>query len=75
MHVHRLCTWEDQVLGLSPTGGATKGSTLAKSGCLEVARVQSLHHAVEPMPTACWRARNFLRRRRSLTTPGVSASR
>jgi len=28
MHVHRLFTWADQVLGLSPTGGARKGSAL-----------------------------------------------
>ena len=30
MNVHRLFTWADQVLGLSPAGGAKKGSTLAK---------------------------------------------
>jgi hypothetical protein len=36
MHVHRLFTWADQVLGLSPTGGAKKGSALAKlRACLD----------------------------------------
>ena len=30
MNVHRLFTWADQVLGLSPAGGAKKDSTLAK---------------------------------------------
>ena len=36
MNVHRLFTWADQVLGLSPTGGAKKGSTLAKlRACLD----------------------------------------
>jgi hypothetical protein len=30
MHVHRLFTWADQVLGLSPAGGAKKGSAFAK---------------------------------------------
>jgi hypothetical protein len=36
MHVHRLFTWADQVLGLSPTGGARKGSALAKwRACLD----------------------------------------
>jgi hypothetical protein len=29
MHVHRLCTWADRVLRLSPRGGAKAGSTLA----------------------------------------------
>ena len=27
MHVHRLCTWADRVLKLSPAGGAKSGST------------------------------------------------
>jgi len=36
MNVHRLFTWADQVLGLSPTGGAKKGSALAKlRACLD----------------------------------------
>jgi hypothetical protein len=36
MNVHRLFTWADQVLGLSPPGGAKSGSTLAKlRACLE----------------------------------------
>jgi hypothetical protein len=36
MNVHRLFTWADQVLGLSPSGGAKKGSTLAKlRACLD----------------------------------------
>jgi hypothetical protein len=36
MHVHRLCTWADQVLRLSPSGGAKTGSTLATlRACLE----------------------------------------
>ncbi len=36
MHVHRLFTWADQVLELSPAGGAKKGSTLAKlRACLD----------------------------------------
>ena len=30
MHVHRLVTWADRVLKLSPAGGAKTGSTLAK---------------------------------------------
>jgi hypothetical protein len=30
MNVHRLFTWADRVLKLSPAGGAKKGSTLAK---------------------------------------------
>jgi hypothetical protein len=30
MHVHRLFTWADRVLKLSPAGGAKTGSTLAK---------------------------------------------
>src|SRR5712671_2768355 len=30
MHVHRLFTWADRVLQLSPAGGAKTGSTLAK---------------------------------------------
>jgi hypothetical protein len=30
MHVHRLFTWADRVLKLSPPGGAKTGSTLAK---------------------------------------------
>jgi hypothetical protein len=30
MNVHRLCTWADRVLGLSPPGGARRGSMLAK---------------------------------------------
>ncbi len=36
MHVHRLFTWADRVLHLSPSGGAKAGSTLAKlRACLE----------------------------------------
>ena len=36
MNMHRLFTWADQVLGLSPTGGAKKGSALAKlRACLD----------------------------------------
>ena len=36
MNVHRLFTWADQVLGLSPPGGAKSGSPLAKlRACLE----------------------------------------
>ena len=36
MNVHRLFTWADLVLGLSPTGGAKKGSALAKlRACLD----------------------------------------
>ncbi len=36
MNVHRLFTWADQVLELSPAGGAKKGSTLAKlRACLD----------------------------------------
>jgi len=36
MNVHRLCTWADQVLRLSPSGGAKTGSTLAQlRACLE----------------------------------------
>jgi len=36
MNVHRLFTWADRVLKLSPPGGAKSGSTLAKlRGCLE----------------------------------------
>jgi len=36
MHVHRLFTWADRVLKLSPAGGAKTGSTLAKlRGCLD----------------------------------------
>jgi hypothetical protein len=36
MNVHRLFTWADQVLTLSPAGGAKKGSTLAKlRACLD----------------------------------------
>src|SRR5712691_10663041 len=36
MTVHRLFTWADRVLKLSPPGGAKSGSTLAKlRGCLE----------------------------------------
>jgi hypothetical protein len=37
MHVHRLVTWADRVLKLSPAGGAKAGSTLAKlRACLDV---------------------------------------
>ena len=36
MSVYRLFTWADQVLGLSPAGGAKPGSTLAKlRACLD----------------------------------------
>lgn len=36
LNVHRLVTWADQVLRLSPSGGAKTGSTLAKlRACLE----------------------------------------
>src|SRR2546425_6237112 len=36
MHVHRLFTWADRVLKLSPAGGAKTGSTLAKlRACLD----------------------------------------
>jgi hypothetical protein len=36
MHVHRLCTWADRLLKLSPPGGAKTGSTVAKlRACLE----------------------------------------
>jgi hypothetical protein len=36
MNVHRLVTWADQVLKLSPAGGAKTGSTLARlRACLE----------------------------------------
>jgi hypothetical protein len=36
MHVHRLFTWADRVLKLSPAGGAQSGSTLAKvRACLD----------------------------------------
>jgi hypothetical protein len=36
MHVHRLFTWADRVLKLSPAGGAKRGSTLAKlRACLD----------------------------------------
>src|SRR6266851_5610111 len=30
MHVHRLCTWADRLLKLSPAGGAKDGSILAR---------------------------------------------
>ena len=30
MHVHRLCTWADRVLQLSPPGSAKRGSLLAQ---------------------------------------------
>jgi hypothetical protein len=37
MHVHRLVTWADRLLKLSPAGGAKAGSTLAKlRACLDV---------------------------------------
>jgi len=36
MHVHRLCTWADRLLKLSPAGGAKSGSTFAKlRACLD----------------------------------------
>src|SRR6266700_1238701 len=36
LNVHRLCTWADRVLKLSPAGGAKSGSTLAKlRACLD----------------------------------------
>src|SRR6266481_308315 len=36
MHVHRLFTWAERVLKLSPAGGAKRGSTLAKlRACLD----------------------------------------
>ena len=36
MNVHRLFTWADRVLKLSPAGGAKSGSTLAKlRACLD----------------------------------------
>jgi hypothetical protein len=36
MHVHRLFTWADRLLKLSPAGGAKSGSTLAKlRACLD----------------------------------------
>ena len=36
MHVHRLVTWADRVLKLSPAGGAKTGSTFAKlRACLD----------------------------------------
>ena len=36
MNVHRLVTWADRLLNLSPTGGAKAGSTLAKlRACLD----------------------------------------
>jgi hypothetical protein len=36
MHVHRLVTWADRLLKLSPAGGAKSGSTLAKlRACLD----------------------------------------
>jgi hypothetical protein len=36
MNVHRLFTWADRLLKLSPAGGAKSGSTLAKlRGCLD----------------------------------------
>ena len=36
MHVHRLFTWAEQVLTLSPAGGAKQGSALAKlRACLD----------------------------------------
>ena len=36
MNVHRLFTWADRVLKLSPAGGAKMGSTLAKlRACLD----------------------------------------
>lgn len=36
MNLHRLCTWADRVLKLSPVGGAKTGSTLAKlRACLD----------------------------------------
>jgi hypothetical protein len=39
MNVHRLVTWADRVLGLSPRGGAKRGSMLAK-----------LRHALDDLP-------------------------
>jgi len=37
MHVHRLVTWADRFLALSPSGGAKAGSTLAKlRTCLDL---------------------------------------
>jgi len=36
MHVHRLCTWAERVLTLSPPGGAKRGSTFARlRACLD----------------------------------------
>jgi len=36
MPVHRLCTWADRLLKLSPAGGAKSGSTLATlRACLD----------------------------------------
>ena len=77
MNVHRLFTWADRVLKLSPPGGAKTGSTLAKlRACLdELPACKALIKRFRGDASACWRARRFSKPRGSRTTPWPSASR
>ena len=60
MSVHRLFTWADRLLKLSPAGGTKAGSVLARlreSAAMNCRRARASSNASAPMPKACWSAR------------------
>ena len=77
MNVHRLFTWADRVLKLSPPGGAKSGSILAKlRACLDhLPACKALIKRFRGDAAACWPARRFSKPRGSRTTPWPSANR
>src|SRR5712691_6111701 len=77
MNVHRLFTWAERLLHLSPPGGAKTGSLLARlRSCMESCRhAKTSSSASAPMPKACLSARKLSRPRGSATTPWLNVSR
>ena len=75
MNVHRLFTWAERLLTLSPPGGAKAGSILARlRACInELPACKDLIKRFR-VPKACWRARRLSRPRDSATTPWPSVS-
>ena len=76
MNVHRLFTWADRLLKLSPAGGAKSGSTLAKlRACLDqLPACKALIKRFRNDARVSLSARRFSKPRGSLTTPWPSVS-
>jgi len=77
MNVHRLVTWADRLLTLSPAGGAKAGSTLAKlRACLDaLPSCKALIERFREDAIPCWRARSCSKPRASRMTRWPSVRR